>query len=748
MPAAQTAAATRSIAAARRGPGRRRSGTHYRPRNLADPPPAGCDPRARRRWSSPISNFPTDDALGVRAERAGRRPPRRATLPDRLVLLGYNGGALELEQLGNPIPSPLAVTPDRPSTDEDASIAADGAGHQVRRGAAPGSPTSSARSKSAWAFRVPLVCARFPARLRQADGARRALARRRRGEPQSTLEELIDASPRSKGRILDRCRRAGRPTTSKARARPIAGARTPTSASTTISARRRRSGRWFEKSDGRWLAEILGLDPAALRAIPFYQRTDIGDARADERRALAGDARLFHGEHAPSGLRRRDGGAHARVLHAPRLGARARSRRSGSASSPTASCRRRRARGCDGWRGRPIRVRVSDARAVQRRHAIPAAALRASAQGRGRSRRRCSTKVSFVGKPAATAIRCCSTSSACTRGRWNSSSATPRASQQLYNRLAMQGAGGAFVAMLIALGYVASGLESPAEARLSAAGGRRDARHPGEAVPQHAEPAQGRPDRRPPAFGDRPDPRLHGGRRELHSLAHHRRRAPRTTRSACRRGSSTAADGAALSDAAPRARPELRRDEHPAVLQRRAAQRRAAQVGAARAEIRPGRAGDDGASPRSPAGAAGSTSIAAMPSSPAMAGRTVGEFIPTVLTSMTATAYLKRQLDALGRLKDRPTAVLERVFAEHLDLCTYRFDAWYGGLLSRQLELMRYTAATPGAGACHEGEDRHLSRRLWLAGERQAGVQDADAGRASRRPQGDLRGGRRAAAHA
>ncbi|MBL3596675.1 hypothetical protein JMM63_14060 [Rhodovulum sulfidophilum] len=41
----------------------------------------------------------------------------------------------------------------------------------------------------------------------------------------------------------------------------------------------------------------------------------------------------------------------------------------------------------------------------------------------------------------------------------------------------------------------------------------------------------------------------------------------------------------------------------------------------------------------------------------------VGDFIPTVLTSMTATAYFSRQLDALSHLQDRPTAALERVFA-------------------------------------------------------------------------------------
>ena len=104
--------------------------------------------------------------------------------------------------------------------------------------------------------------------------------------------------------------------------------------------------------------------------------------------------------------------------------------------------------------------------------------------------------------------------------------------------------------------------------------------------------------------------------------------------------------------------------------------------------------------------------------------RTVGEFIPTVLTTMTATAYLARQLDALRHLQDRPTAALERVFAEHIDLCSYRLDAWYGGLMSRQLRdhapVRRGAAAGP------------LSRRLGLAGRGPARVQVAAAGRAAR----------------
>ncbi|NOQ70572.1 MAG: hypothetical protein GQ574_01135 [Crocinitomix sp.] len=45
--------------------------------------------------------------------------------------------------------------------------------------------------------------------------------------------------------------------------------------------------------------------------------------------------------------------------------------------------------------------------------------------------------------------------------------------------------------------------------------------------------------------------------------------------------------------------------------------------------------------------------------------------------------YLK---DSLEKLEGLPTARLERAFAEHLDLCNYRLDAWMTGMVSERLE--------------------------------------------------------------
>lgn len=70
--------------------------------------------------------------------------------------------------------------------------------------------------------------------------------------------------------------------------------------------------------------------------------------------------------------------------------------------------------------------------------------------------------------------------------------------------------------------------------------------------------------------------------------------------------------------------------------------------------------------------------------------RTVADFIPQALTSTIAeTRYLKEQLRALEQLKDVPTARLERLFAEHIDCCTYRLDAWKLGLVNFQWMAMR-----------------------------------------------------------
>lgn len=67
----------------------------------------------------------------------------------------------------------------------------------------------------------------------------------------------------------------------------------------------------------------------------------------------------------------------------------------------------------------------------------------------------------------------------------------------------------------------------------------------------------------------------------------------------------------------------------------------------------------------------------------------VGNYIPTIIQNRLETTTLRGQLQALEHLQDTPTSRLERVFTEHLDTCTYRLDAWMLGLVNAQLSLMR-----------------------------------------------------------
>src|SRR5439155_24975871 len=67
----------------------------------------------------------------------------------------------------------------------------------------------------------------------------------------------------------------------------------------------------------------------------------------------------------------------------------------------------------------------------------------------------------------------------------------------------------------------------------------------------------------------------------------------------------------------------------------------------------------------------------------------VSEYIAANLGKLSETAGLGDQIDALRVLEEAPTAELERLFAEHVDVCSYRFDAWLLALVSYQLHGMR-----------------------------------------------------------
>ena len=70
---------------------------------------------------------------------------------------------------------------------------------------------------------------------------------------------------------------------------------------------------------------------------------------------------------------------------------------------------------------------------------------------------------------------------------------------------------------------------------------------------------------------------------------------------------------------------------------------------------------------------------------------TIAEHIlkPIALQNDTETKNLKRILDALKALTHTPTARLDRLFTEHLDICNYRLDAWKTAMIYLKLSEQR-----------------------------------------------------------
>jgi hypothetical protein len=103
----------------------------------------------------------------------------------------------------------------------------------------------------------------------------------------------------------------------------------------------------------------------------------------------------------------------------------------------------------------------------------------------------------------------------------------------------------------------------------------------------------------------------------------------------------------------------------------------------------------------------------------------VSDYIAANLAFLPQSAGLKDQLDALGVLANAATAQLERAFAEHIDLCTYRYDAWLLGLVNLQLQIMRYGTVVLESGHAGRKVQRsglYLGAYAWLEDLRPSGV--------------------------
>jgi hypothetical protein len=71
----------------------------------------------------------------------------------------------------------------------------------------------------------------------------------------------------------------------------------------------------------------------------------------------------------------------------------------------------------------------------------------------------------------------------------------------------------------------------------------------------------------------------------------------------------------------------------------------------------------------------------------------VSDYISQQLFIAPEAASFAAQLNALQVLVNAPTAKLERVFAEHIDTCSYRYDAWLLGLVNQHIQALRAARA-------------------------------------------------------
>ena len=76
-------------------------------------------------------------------------------------------------------------------------------------------------------------------------------------------------------------------------------------------------------------------------------------------------------------------------------------------------------------------------------------------------------------------------------------------------------------------------------------------------------------------------------------------------------------------------------------------------------------------------------------------------------------ALLRQTLESIRALIDLPTARLERAFVEHIDLCSYRLDAWQTGCFNRRLLQQRFPPERE-AGFANRVQGTYLGAFGWV----------------------------------
>lgn len=89
----------------------------------------------------------------------------------------------------------------------------------------------------------------------------------------------------------------------------------------------------------------------------------------------------------------------------------------------------------------------------------------------------------------------------------------------------------------------------------------------------------------------------------------------------------------------------------------------------------------------------------------------VHRFIAEQFAVLDVADHARRQVDAIERLTDEPTARLERAFADHIDCCTYRLDPWLLGFVDNRIGNLRGLDA---GGQASPQQGLHLGAYAWL----------------------------------
>jgi hypothetical protein len=90
----------------------------------------------------------------------------------------------------------------------------------------------------------------------------------------------------------------------------------------------------------------------------------------------------------------------------------------------------------------------------------------------------------------------------------------------------------------------------------------------------------------------------------------------------------------------------------------------------------------------------------------------VADFLLTSGNNEDEAAFLKKMTESMTFLASKSTAQLERCFTEHLDTCTYRLDAWETSLFHQRLNKMRHAPNADGQPKRREGI--YLGAYGWL----------------------------------